>query len=53
MIDYLCALFVGDSVKRRSRRIIRYYAGLEWNTGRKQGEVNDKKVYTTDGGISQ
>jgi hypothetical protein len=29
VIEYLCVLFVGDSVKRRPRRFIREHMGLE------------------------
>jgi hypothetical protein len=49
VIDNLCALFVGDSVKRRSRRIIRQHVGLERNTGERVGEVDG----TADGEISR
>jgi hypothetical protein len=37
MAGCLCVLFVGDRVKRRPRRIIRYHVGKERNTGESRG----------------
>jgi hypothetical protein len=37
MIDYFCALFMGDCVKRQPRRIIRKHVGLKRNAGGTRG----------------
>jgi hypothetical protein len=37
MTDYLCMLFMGDSIKHQFQHIIQYEAGLERNMGERQG----------------
>jgi hypothetical protein len=43
MIKRLCVLFMGDDVKRRPRRIIRYNTELERNT-KKAGKLIVRKL---------
>jgi hypothetical protein len=43
MIDYLCALFVGDKAKLQHRHIIRQHVGQEMNMGESKGKLKVQK----------
>jgi hypothetical protein len=45
MIERLCVLFMGDDVKRRSRRISRYNIELERNTEKVGKLIVRKLIY--------